>query len=69
MKFEQNLGVFSITNSAKEGEKGFWTRLGTAFPTKSGDGLNLKLNAVPLNWDGRLTLMPARDDESTPSGQ
>ncbi len=38
----------------KEGEKGFFTRIGAAWPTKNGKGFNVYLDAIPL--DGRLTL-------------
>ena len=36
------------------GEKGYFTRIGAAWPNKDGKGFNIQLAAVPL--DGRITL-------------
>ena len=38
----------------REGSKGFFTRIGAAWPHRDGKGFNLQIDAVPL--DGRLTL-------------
>jgi hypothetical protein len=38
----------------KEGEKGYFTRIGAAWPQKTGKGFNIQLDAVPL--DGRIAL-------------
>jgi len=38
----------------KEGEKGFWTRIGAAWKSKDGKGFRLQLNALPL--DGVVVL-------------
>lgn len=38
----------------REGKKGFWTRIGTAWPHADGKGFNLQIDVVPL--DGRVTL-------------
>jgi hypothetical protein len=44
----------------REGQaKGFWTRIGAAWPTKDGKGFNIQLDAVPL--DGRITLYAASE--------
>jgi hypothetical protein len=34
--------------------KGFWTRVGSAWPHKDGKGLNIVLSALPVN--GRIVL-------------
>ena len=34
--------------------QGFWTRIGSAWPHKDGDGFNIQLETTPL--DGRLTI-------------
>ena len=34
--------------------KGFWTRIGSAWPHKDGNGFNIQIDMVPL--DGRITL-------------
>jgi hypothetical protein len=45
-----------------QGEKKFWTRIGAAWPTKSGDGFNIQLDVVPL--DGRIVLLPASEKKA-----
>ena len=37
------------------GEKGYFTRIGAAWPNKKGTGFNIQLDAVPL--DGRIALL------------
>ncbi|GIK18968.1 MAG: hypothetical protein BroJett004_25190 [Planctomycetota bacterium] len=43
----------------REGKKGFWTRIGSAWPHNDGKGFNIQLECVPL--DGRITLRVASD--------
>jgi len=38
----------------REGKKGFWTRIGTAWAHADGQGFNIRIEMVPL--DGRITL-------------
>ena len=38
----------------REDGKGFWTRIGSAWPHADGKGLTVQIDAVPL--DGRITL-------------
>lgn len=38
----------------REGKKGFWTRIGSAWAHADGNGFNIQIEAVPL--DGRITL-------------
>jgi hypothetical protein len=45
----------------REGEKGFFTRIGAAWPSKDGKGLNIQIDAVPLS--GRITLRPALESK------
>ena len=45
----------------REGEKGYFTRIGAAWPTKNGNGFNIQLDAVPLS--GRITLILASEKE------
>lgn len=52
--------VFVVTN--KEGKDAFWSKVGAAWATKSGDGLQLQLTSLPL--DGRLTLLPFKPPKS-----
>ena len=44
-----------------------WTSIGAAWPTKSGKGLNVHLQTVPTNWDGRFTLVEPDDAKSAGS--
>lgn len=38
----------------RDGQKGFWTRIGAAWPHRDGKGFNIQLDVVPL--DGAVTL-------------
>ena len=41
--------------------KSSWCRIGAAWPTKSGEGFNITLDALPI--DGRITLMPPKPED------
>lgn len=43
----------------REGKKGFWTRIGSAWPHADGNGFNIQIEALPL--DGRITLRVASE--------
>lgn len=43
----------------REGQKGFWTRIGTAWAHADGKGFNIQLEALPL--DGRIVLRVASE--------
>lgn len=43
----------------REGKKGFWTRIGSAWAHGDGKGFNVQLEVVPL--DGRITLRVASE--------
>ena len=43
----------------REGGKGFWTRIGSAWAHADGNGFNVQLDVVPL--DGRITLRVASE--------
>jgi len=43
----------------REGKKGFWTRIGSAWAHQDGNGFNIQLEVVPL--DGRITLRVASE--------
>ena len=45
----------------REGKKGFWTRIGSAWAHNDGKGFNLQLDCVPL--DGRITLRIAGEEK------
>ena len=47
---------------AKDGKgKGFWTRIGAAWPNEDGEGFNVQFDMVPLN--GRIVLRTPKADE------
>lgn len=41
-----------------DGKQAFWTRIGRAWPHKSGEGFSIELSAFPVN--GRIVLMPPK---------
>ncbi len=45
----------------REGGKGFWTRIGSAWMHADGKGLNIQLEVVPL--DGRIVLRTASESK------
>ncbi len=53
-----------IAYSVKDrpGKKSRWLRIGVAFPHDKGAGLTVLLNALPLNFDGRIVLVEPRAD-------
>lgn len=44
----------------REGQKGFWTRIGSVWAHADGKGFNVQLECVPL--DGRITLRIVDDN-------
>jgi hypothetical protein len=44
-----------------QGQKGFWTRIGSAWAHTDGQGFNIQLECVPL--DGRITLRSVSDKQ------
>jgi hypothetical protein len=43
----------------RKGDKGFWTRIGAAWPHADGNGFNIQVDIMPL--DGRITLRVASE--------
>ena len=56
--------VFGVQERDR-GQKAIWTRLGVVFKHKEGEGLSLTVQALPINFDGRLVLMPPKDNDTT----
>jgi hypothetical protein len=44
-----------------EGRKGYWLKIGGAWPHDSGNGFTVQLDALPL--DGRIVLTEPRSDD------
>ncbi|MGV3616685.1 MAG: hypothetical protein ACO1SV_15260 [Fimbriimonas sp.] len=49
-----------ILGATERNGKTFWTRIGTAFPTKDGQGYRLKLDFMPMDAETGLLLLPPR---------
>jgi hypothetical protein len=47
----------------------FWTRIGAVWDHKNGEGLTVFLNVLPIDFDGRVVLLPPRDDEQVEGEQ
>jgi hypothetical protein len=56
--------AYHVTEARKEGEKGFWTKIGAAWDHKDGGGLTLQLDLVPVAG-GRIILRAPRADDAT----
>lgn len=41
-------------------KKAIWTRIGVVWTQSKGQGLNLEIEALPLNFDGKIKLMPPK---------
>ena len=47
----------------KDGEgRDIFTTVGGAWPFERGDGLNVRLNVLPVSFDGFLMLVPPKDE-------
>lgn len=46
------------------GEKGHWTRIGAAWAHQDGDGLSLRIEAMPMS--GELVIRTPRPEETHP---
>ncbi|MDF2233153.1 hypothetical protein P2H44_11380 [Albimonas sp. CAU 1670] len=42
----------------------FMTTIGAAWRFRDGDGYVVRLESVPVNWDGSFLLVPPKDDEA-----
>lgn len=51
---------------AKGGGKGYWTRIGAAWPHQNGDGLTVQIDLMPR--DGKIVLLPPKADDMAEGG-
>jgi hypothetical protein len=56
-----SLVVFAV-RERNNGKKAVWSRIGAAWPHKEGSGFNIELETLPINFDGRLVLMPPKEE-------
>jgi hypothetical protein len=54
-----------ILSAETNGNRTYWTRIGTAFSTKDGKGYRLKFSYFPVSPDANVLVLPAR----TPEGE
>jgi len=54
--------AYAVKDRGK-GKKPFWTRIGAAWPHKSGKGFTIELEAVPV--DGKIVLMEPKVHEAS----
>ncbi len=48
----------------QDGEgRDIFTTVGAAWPFERGDGLNVRINVLPIGFDGHLMLVPPRDGD------
>jgi len=52
--------VYAVKDRGKD-KKAIWTRIGAAWPQSKADGLNIELEALPL--DGKIVLMPPKSGQ------
>jgi len=57
--------AFTVKERDK-GRKPIWTRIGAAWPHKEANGINIELDALPL--DGRIMLMEPKAGETSDAG-
>ena len=55
--------VYGVTTREK-GKKDILTRIGAAWKHQKGDGINLSLQAPPLNFEGKIVLFPPKAAEA-----
>ena len=64
MATDKGLDVLTVTERGEGAQKkNWWTKIGRAFPDKSGEGIRVVLDALPLQVGGscRLFLKPHKD--------
>lgn len=61
--------LIAHTVREREVQKPVWTRIGAAWPHDKGNGLTLQLEALPLNFDGRIVLTEPKTDDAEAKGE
>ncbi len=55
--------VYGVT-SREKGKKDILTRIGGGWKHGKGDGINLQIQALPLNFEGKIVLFPPKSPEA-----
>lgn len=48
--------AYHVTEPKAEGQKARWSRIGSYFPHKKGDGGTLVIDLLPIGFNGRVVL-------------
>jgi hypothetical protein len=64
---EPNTPAFQAWHVTKNGDKGFWTKVGAAWPHRDGKGLSLQLEVLPI--DGHIVLRQPLPKIDNPEGR
>ena len=56
--------VYNVrAKTGKDGDgRDLFTTIGAAWPFERGDGLNVRINLLPVGFDGHLMLVPPQED-------
>ncbi len=54
--------VYGVTQLT--GKKDILTRVGGAWKHQKGDGINLQIQALPINFQGKIVLFPPKSGEA-----
>ena len=58
-----NKPTHAVYHVRGEGENAYWTKIGAAWMHKDQGGLNLSLDLIPANSNGRLVIRANKADE------
>jgi hypothetical protein len=57
-----NYTVRAKTGRKDESDRDIFVTVGAAWPFGSGEGFNVRINMLPVNFDGTLMLIPPKDE-------
>jgi hypothetical protein len=60
--------VYAVKDRGAQ-QTAIWTRIGAAWQHEKGDGFNIELEALPLNFTGKLVLRTPKAETETASGE
>lgn len=69
MTTQDSANHLEIMAATERNGRSYWTRVGTAFPTKDGQGYRLKLDFVPTASETSLMLLPPRPAQEAEEGR
>ena len=55
--------IFAVRERT-DGKKSVWTRVGAIWPHTDGDGFNIEIEALPINFTGKLVARANTDSEA-----